>query len=173
MSSFSHVVDTFRFIFRSEFWFGKLNFMNLDQSDKFLKSLKDISPNLYGGLSPHKNTIFMRMTGDGFRMSKKSHAVQVSFSLLNNKPMLNSPYGQFLSSLWKGKYSRLQILPSDKYHRDMKNLLLNGAEFELPDGQVEQFNVVPILCADLMFVMAILESAHQQVHSVATIATSP
>ena len=97
------------------------------------------------------------MTGDAFRMSKKSSAVQMSYSLLNNRSMLHSPYGQFISSLWRGKDHRALILShSRKYHSDMKELLLGGAEFQLPNGDKESFNVIPILCADLIFVMAIL-----------------
>ena len=96
------------------------------------------------------------MTGDNFRAACKQPTEQISFSLLNNKD-LHSPYGQFIVSLWRGKedYENIKAHTTD-YHAEMKMLMMNGADFALPNGKIEKFNILPIICADLGFVKEIL-----------------
>ena len=157
MATGSYVHESLEFLLRSQFWYDKFNFMNYEQSNNFFKALKNISSDLYGNLDPSKRTLFVRMTGDNFHASCKYPTEQISYSLLNNKSMLHSPYGQFLSSLWRGNESYENIsLHTKAYHQEMKFLLMNGGEFELPNGDHEVFNVVPILCADLGFTKHIL-----------------
>ena len=51
-------------------------------------------------------TIFLRITGDNFRAACKKPPEQVSYSILNIKDTLHSPYGQFLHTLYRGSENR-------------------------------------------------------------------
>ena len=81
----------------------------------------------------------------------------MSFSVLNVEELLHSPYGQFISSLWSGCEKRENLIKHDsKFHHQLKGLLINGAEFTLPNGERESMNVIPIMCADLGYMKEIL-----------------
>ena len=70
--------------------------------------------------------------------------------------MIHSPYGQFITSLWRGSESRLnvKIHVSDHYN-EIKELLVNGLIVD-KNGSTEKFNVLPIMCADLCFVKEVI-----------------
>ena len=71
--------------------------------------------------------------------------------------MLHSPYGQFIFALWRGSENRKNIkLHAENYHKEILDLLLNGHEFLLPNGDREFINIVPIMCADLSFIKEII-----------------
>ena len=113
--------------------------------------------NLYRNLDPLKKTIFLRLTGDNFRASCKMPTEQISFTIMNIKDTLHSPYGQFILSIWRGAESRIGIQTHAKKHLiDMENLVVNGIEIEVEEGLLISFNVVVFLCADLAFLKDIL-----------------
>ena len=97
-----------------------------------------------------KRTIFLRA-------ACKFPTEQMSFSVLNVEELLHSPYGQFIFSLWRGSENRENLSRhGSKYHQQLESLLLNGAEFTLPNGERERMNVIPIMCADLGYMKEIL-----------------
>ena len=97
------------------------------------------------------------MTGDNFRAARKLYTEQVSFSILNVKELLNSPYGQFVCIIYRGKETREDIEKySRMYHDEITEMLADGADFVNPSGILESFNVIPFLCADLSFLKDLL-----------------
>ena len=90
-------------------------------------------------------------------MISSFHTLLISFSVLNVKEMLHSPYGQFAYCIFRGKESRENLERHMKqFHAEIKELLKDGGEFVLPSGEEEAFNVVPFLCADLSFLKDVL-----------------
>ena len=155
MSCGSDLKETLEHVIMSETWFQKMIF-HADLS-KLMSELNVISHDLYGNLDPSIKTLFIRMTGDNFRTASRHHTEQISYSILNCPDLLNSPYGQILSSLWRGKETRQNLQQHTLwYHSQVYDLLLNGAHFTLPSGNVEKFNVIPIVCADLGFIKELL-----------------
>ena len=149
--------ETLALVIKNEFWFSRMNFLDEDRSKRLCEKLKTISPMLYGNLDPTRKTIFIRMTGDNFRTSRKQYTEQVSFSLLNVNELLHSPYGQFVSTIYRGKETRESIEQhTHVYHNEVKEMLINGGDFITPSGSCEPFNIIPFLCADLSFLKDLL-----------------
>jgi len=120
-----------------------LKFPHQIQQQKLFESLKELNSELYGHLNPNLRTLFIRLTGDNFRGAGKIPTEQISYSILNNECLLQSPYGQFLSSLWRGSESRLNIeIHVSEHYKEIKELLLNGISIPTTDGEVERFNVL-------------------------------
>ena len=70
--------------------------------------------------------------------------------------MLHSPYSQFISSLWRGSESRINVeIHASEHYAEIKNLLLNGIEIQF-ERTVENSNVVPVISADLCFVKEVI-----------------
>ena len=91
-----------------------------------------------------KRTIFLRVTGDNFRAACKFPTV------LNVEELLHSPYGQFIFSLWRGSENRENLSRhGSKHHQQLEGLLLNDAEFTLPNGERERMNVIPIISYEI------------------------
>ena len=96
-----------------------------------------------------KRTLFIRETGDNFRASARFPTEQVSFSLINLEDLLNSPYGQFVVSLWRGSENRNNLkLHLTGHFQELEYLVQSGLEISV-NGTTETFNVVVILCTDL------------------------
>ena len=55
---------------------------------------------------PQRRTIFLRDTVDNFRPASRYPTEQTSFSILNIKKLVNCPYGQLITTLWRGSESR-------------------------------------------------------------------
>ena len=70
--------------------------------------------------------------------------------------MLNNPYGQFISTLWRGSESRsmLEIHVQDHYDL-LTEAVMNGLSL-IVEGKIEHFNVVVFFVADLCFVKDII-----------------
>ena len=153
----SQAKETLTSFLRNSFWFPKLKFPDTSQQEKLFNALKDLNSDLYGHLNPNMRTIFLRLTGDNFRAAGKIPTEQISYSVLNNDCLLHSPYGQFLSSLWRGSESRLNIeIHVAEHYAEIKQLLLHGISITNEKGETEKFNVLPIMCADLSFVKEVL-----------------
>ena len=70
--------------------------------------------------------------------------------------MLNSSYGQFISSLWRGKGNGKNIKRyTKKYYEQIKDMLLNGIDLKVPTRGTEKFNIIQVVCADLGFIKEI------------------
>ena len=142
---------------KSPHWFPKMKFLNISKSHRLFSFLKKYSPDLYGHLDSTKRTLFLRVTGDNFRAACKYTTEQMSFSVLNVEELLHSPYGQFISFLWRGCEHRENLIRhGSKFYHQLKGLLINGAELTLPNGEREEMNVIPIMCADLGYMKEIL-----------------
>ena len=153
----SKVEETLTLFLRSKFWFPKLKFPNSLQQQELFDALKKLNSDLYGHLNPKLRTLFIRLTGDNFRGAGKIPTEQISYSVLNNESLRHSPYGQFLSSLWRGSESRLNVgIHVTNHYKEIKDLLSNGISIPTTNGDFEHFNVLPIMCADLSFVKEVI-----------------
>ena len=111
---------------------------------------------LYGHLNPQSKTLFVRLTGDNFRASGKNPTEQISYSLLNNKDMIHSPYAQYISSLWRGSESRINVeIHTAEHYSEIKSLLASGLTVTFEEN-CEHFNILPIMCTDLCFVKEVI-----------------
>ena len=143
------------FTLQNKFWLEKMNFPSESDQLKFFTMLKSLNGKLYDQLDPKRRTVFLRLTGDNFRAACKYPTEQISYSVLNNKEMLHSPYSQFISSLWRGSESRINIeIHTLDHYLEIKSLLTNGLRVVNKDG--EYFNILPMMCADLCFVKEVL-----------------
>ena len=119
--------------------------------------LKGLNNSLYEHLDPTLRTLFVCLTGGNFRAACKYPTEQISYSLLNNVDLINSPYGQFISSLWRGSESRVNTEIHIKTHyQEVKDLLYSGITIDLPNGGNEKFNILPVMCADLCFIKDVI-----------------
>ena len=114
------------------------------------------NPTLYAQLDSSKRTIFIKDTGDNFRAASRYPTEQTSFSVLNLKEMVNCPYGQFITTLWRGSESREMIFVHvGNHYTELTELVKNGVTLVIND-KVEYFNVVSFFVADLCFVKDVL-----------------
>ena len=71
--------------------------------------------------------------------------------------LFNSPYGQLVVALFKGKENRANIdAHASSYHKQMWHMVEHGISVKLPSGIIERFNVICILCCDLLYLKDIL-----------------
>jgi len=158
LSASSNVSDTLKLFVGNQFWYEKLQFYDTAQQSILSENLKELNPELYGNLDPKYKALFLRLTGDNFRASKRFPTEQISYSVLNNKELLllllHSPYGQFLSSLWRGSESRINVdLHTKEFFNKVTNLVKEGIEVKHKNGF--EF-VFATFCADLGFVKEVL-----------------
>ena len=127
----------------------KAKFLSTEEQSELIKFLKQRDPLLYSNLDSRRRTLFVRETGDNFRASARFPTEQVSFSLMNFPDLLNSPYGQFVISLWRGSENRENLLNHLSGHfKELEEIVHSGLEIFV-DAKLETFNVVVILCTDL------------------------
>lgn len=157
MSCVANTGDTLYKIISSDFWFSRMVFPSNEQQDVLATLLKKHNPEVFQSFDPKLRTVFIRMTGDNFRASTKSQTELISFSVLNVKELLHSPYGQFISCIFRGSESRGNLQThTEKHYQDMKSLIRDGKYFKCPNGNMERMNVIGIMCADLGFFKEIL-----------------
>ena len=101
-----NMADTLQRIVSTEVLYNELDFLDEEKQYHLSVFLKEKNPNLYKGFDAHHRTLLIRDTGDNFRGCSRYPTEQISYSLLNLKALSNCPYGQFLSSLWRGSESR-------------------------------------------------------------------
>ena len=117
----------------------------------YLKS-KDEDKNL----DSSKRTLFLRSTGDNFRAAARFPTEQTSYAILNITDLANNPYGQFISTLWRGQENRETVKTHVSAHyEELKEAVINGITLTLNENE-EHFNVVVLLVADLSFVKDIV-----------------
>lgn len=142
--------DTLQHILDSEL-FVIFEYVDTIQQGNLFRFLKSKDKELYSNLHNDRRTIFLRQTGDNFRGAARYPTEQVSFSVLNMKKMVNSPYGQFINALWRGTENREGLsLHLATYFTDVENAVKNGIELSI-EGRIENFNVIVFLCTDLGF----------------------
>ena len=151
----SGLQKTLKIIFRTHFVSTRIHYPSEEQQRQLFIKLKELNSELYGNLDPSRRTVYLRSTGDNFRAAAKYPTEQISYSILNLKDLLHSPYGQFIQSLWRGSESRQNIEIHVKGHyEDLKTCVLNGISVQ-SNGAEETFNVVVFFCADLSFLKSV------------------
>ena len=150
MTAHCSIIETIKLIFETPELYHKMEFP-ADQHDLF-SYLKARDSDLFSNLDDSLQTIFIRQTGDNFRAAKHMPTEQLSFSIMNIRGILNSPYGQFTTIIYRGGESRktLQNHCSDAFI-ELEKMVRYGIEIILPNGTLERFNVVVFFVADLGF----------------------
>uniref|UniRef100_A0A7M5WU97 Uncharacterized protein n=2 Tax=Clytia hemisphaerica TaxID=252671 RepID=A0A7M5WU97_9CNID len=139
--------------------FQRFEFIDLGRTAKLVEYLNSKSLK-YQNFDKDKRTIFLRDTGDNFRATKNYPTEQISFSIMNMKELLNSPYGQFATSLFRGTEKRETLISHGQAHfNELEELVEKGATLTLPDGNTEHFNVVVFFVADLSYVKEVIGKA--------------
>lgn len=142
--------DTLERVISTKELFQKFEFPTQEQQTNLFAYLKKEDPKLYEKVDPCKRTLFLRETGDNFRGSANQPTEQMSFNILNLTKLINSPYGQFLISIWRGPETRNYIEAHVKGHyADVMSAVRNGLTLKLADDTMETFNIITILVTDL------------------------
>ena len=146
---------TLQQIISTKVLFETFEFFPESKQKKIFEFLRGKNESLYGRHDSNKRTIFLRETGDNFRGAAR-YPTKQTYAILNMKMMLNNPYGQFISTLWRGSESRsmLEIHVQDHYD-SLTEAVMNGLSL-IVEGKIEHFNVVVFFVADLCFVKDII-----------------
>ena len=156
MGVYTEFQDTLQQIVCTETLFCKFKFLTTEQQTKLYEYLKGQDNDLYKNFDPYKRTIFIRTTGDNFRAAGKFPTEQTSFSVLNIAEMVNNPYGQFISSLWRGAESRNMLKSHvSVHHKELAHAVKNGISLFVNNHE-EVFNVLAFFVADLCYVKDII-----------------
>ena len=102
--------ETLQMVVSTPALFNLCSFFPSEKQERLFNFLKGIDSDLYGKLDPRKKSLFLRVTGDNFRGAARLPTEQTSFSILNLEKLVNSPYGQFVSTLWRGTESRENLV---------------------------------------------------------------
>jgi len=150
------VLESLNYIFKCAEYTDKLTFLSLEKNKKLGDFLREKDAELYKAFDCNKPTIIIRDTGDNFRSVGRYPTEQTSFSILNIVDLVNGPYGQFITTLWRGNECRetLELHCKDHYE-ELTSLVKTGVTLSL-NGENKLFNVVVFLVADLSFVKEIL-----------------
>jgi len=156
MGFHTSVTETLQFIIGNNKLYEQFNFLSKEKRVKCFDYLKSKDPELYSKLDSKCRTILLRSTGDNFRASARMPTEQISFSLLNLIGLANNPYGQFISSLWRGSESREMIeIHCSKHYEELEELVKSGIDLFIGNKK-EHFNVVCFLVADLCFIKDVI-----------------
>ena len=146
MAALTDLHETLSSYLKNSFWWSKMSFTT--STGSLIDDLKEKS-DIYKHLNPKNRTIFLRVTGDNFRAACKQPTEQISYSILNIMDFVNSPYGQILAAIFRGKETRNSISNHvHSFYEQLSELLEHGLTIALTG---EQLNVIPIMCADLGF----------------------
>ena len=117
------VSDTLQRIVNTPALYSSFDFFSSEQQVSISSFLKKHNADLYAQFDASKPTIFIRETGDNFRAASRFPTEQTSFSIMNMKDMLNCPYGQFISTLWRGSENRKMLeLHCQKHYDELAQL---------------------------------------------------
>ena len=152
----SRARETLQYIFKCPEFAGKMQFLTEERNERLSFFLKSKDNKLYENFDSTRRTLILRETGDNFRSVGRYPTEQTSFSLLNLIDLASGPYGQFITTLWRGSESRRTLKIHCQAHYDeMTDLVKNGVTIN-HDSADEIFNVVLIFVADLSFVKEVL-----------------
>ena len=88
-----------------------------------------------------RRTFFIRETGDNCRASARFTTEKFSISVINIEELLNSPYGQFVMSLWRGIECRENVQQHLTMHfGELEEVVKSGLDLFI-NGVTENFNV--------------------------------
>ena len=148
--------DTLQHVLSCEQLYSEFHFFNTEEQEKIFSFLKGQDLELYRNLDPKRRTIFIKDTGDNFRAASRYPTEQTSFSILNIKKLVNCPYGQFLTTLWRGSESREMLCTHIRHHYEELTELVKYGVTLFVNGTLELFNVVAYFVADLCFVKDVI-----------------
>ena len=115
---------------------------------KLFELLKEKDRQLYSGLRTDCKTLFIRQSGDNYR-SFRMPTQQMSFSVLNLKKLVGSPFGQVISGIWRGQECRHLIsVHCLELFEELDTMARNGIDINC-DGVETHFNVIVLYVADL------------------------
>lgn len=148
--------ETLQYVFKCPEYAGKMQFLSEERNSRLSYFLKSKDGELYKNFDPTRRTLILRETGDNFRSVGRYPTEQTSFCILNLIDLASGPYGQFITTLWRGSESRRTLKIHCKAHYDeMTDLVKNSVTIN--HGSTEEvFNVVLIFVADLSFVKEVL-----------------
>ena len=148
--------ETLQSIISTPQLFSMFTFMDLEKQKELFQYLKEKDPVLYNYLDAQNQTILLRVTGDNFRAAARMPTEQTSYSILNMLKMVNTPYGQFISTLWRGSESREMITSHVLHHyNELDAAVRHGMSLEV-NGKVTNFNVICFFVADLCFIKDVI-----------------
>lgn len=111
---------------------------------------------LYHNFDSNKKNHILRDIGDNFRAASKYPTEQTSFSVLNIEELITCPYGQFISTLWRGMESRETLRTHvSRIYNELTDLVKYGVDLTVGDKK-EHFNIAVISVADLSFTKEML-----------------
>ena len=152
----SNVHETLQLIVSNEVLFRLFHFPTENEQEKMFDILKKKDGTLYSNLDKLKRTIFIRVTGDNFRASARMPTEQTSFSVLNIRELVNCPYGQFITTLWRGSESRQMIETHVLFYFDEVSQLVRNGTSLIVNNKLEEFNVICLFVADLCFIKDVI-----------------
>ena len=156
MCASTEVIDTLQQVLSKLHFYSRMQFPTPEMQQRLFPRLLARNPVLYQNLRPELRTILLRQTGDNFR-SFRLPTQQMSFSLLNLVALINSPAGQFLEVVFRGKENRQSIARhTSSIFRELNDLAMNGITLVKPDGSQEEFNVLVFYIADAAHVLNVL-----------------
>ena len=159
MHASTSAVETLSLIASTPEIFNRFEFVGTELQESLFRELQSESP-IYKNLDSSKRTIFLRDTGDNFRASKNYPTEQISFNVMNLKEMLNSPYGQFATSLFRGSENRETLQSHGQAHfNELQLLVEKGITLKLPNQTTEHFNVIVFFVADIGYVKEVIGKA--------------
>ena len=98
---------------------------------------------LYSNLNTKNRTIFIQQTVDNFRAAKHFPTEQISFDILNISGLINSPYGQFTTTIYRGGENRSNLTSHcSGTFKELDELVKNGIDVSFKNGTIDHFNVI-------------------------------
>nr|XP_047142024.1 uncharacterized protein LOC124816524 isoform X2 [Hydra vulgaris] len=127
MGAKTNLAETLQYIISCKKLLHEMEFLSIEKQADLFAYLKQVNSTLYNSIDSTKRTLFIKDTGDNFRAASRFPTEQTSFSLLNLKTLINSPYGQFITTLWRGSESKIMLDTHVKCHyQDLTDLIING-----------------------------------------------
>ena len=140
--------DTMQRLISTKQLFDSMEFPSMADQAKLFELLKEKDRQLYSGLRIDCKTLFIRQSGDNYR-SFRMPTQQMSFSVLNLKKLVGSPFGQVISGIWRGEECRHLIsVHCLELFEELDTMVRNGIDINC-DGVETHFNVIVLYGADL------------------------
>ena len=149
-----NIEDTLQRVLSTPSFYEKFEFFSIEQQQVIRDFLILKNKTLYEEFDINSKTLILRDTGDNFRAASRYPTQQTSFAILNLTPMINSPYRQFIKTLWRG-HENIELYVQ-KVYTDLTNLVKNGLTVCLNGSKTEHFNVILFIVADLSFIKEVI-----------------
>ena len=105
-----NVEEALQSILGTQFVREKLEFPSTIQQEGLSEILRSKNPDLFSALDPQRRTLFLRQTSENLRGAGSHPTEQLSFSILNLKILLNSPFGQHITGIFRRKETRANLI---------------------------------------------------------------